>query len=65
MSLLLVQPNTDFMNKHGDYVLGLQAETFLLMKREFNVTWRNKFGLYIRLSQVCVFSSYHQHPQIH
>jgi hypothetical protein len=45
------------MSKHGDYALGFKEEAFLLMKREFNVTWRNKFGLYIRLSQVCRFSS--------
>lgn len=42
---------TDTFSK--DYVLGVKTEVSRLVKRELKVTWRNKFGLQLRLFQVC------------
>eukprot|EP00250_Pteridium_aquilinum_P022489 c25391_g2_i1 orf=308-5194(-) len=41
-----------------DYVLGVKAEVSCLIKRELKVTWRNKFGLQLRLLQVLVLSTF-------
>lgn len=45
---------TDTFSK--DYVLGVKTEVSRLVKRELKVTWRNKFGLQLRLFQVLLLS---------